>query len=364
MSSEREALDYPRGDIALEFCSECGFISNSAYDSKLTEYSGRYEETQGFSPTFTSFQEDLARRLVERYALYGKKIIEIGCGKGEFLTLLCDLGQNDGVGFDPAYLSDRTKNKSTDRIEFIKDFYTEKYAHHAGDFICCKMTLEHIPNPFDFVSTIRNSLGSRLNTIVFFQVPDVTRIVKNCAFEDIYYEHCSYFSPGSLARLFRTCGFDVLNLETCYEGQYTLIEAKANGKGNGVKPKLENDLEDLKCYVEGFQDKFKGVLETWTVRLKEIEEARQRVVLWGSGSKAVSFLTMLQIKDSINYVVDINPHKHGFYMPGTNQRIVPPEYLKKYMPDVVIIMNPIYLREIQEDLKNMKLTPELIGVGP
>ena len=40
--------------------------------------------------------------LIRRYDLRGKEVIEIGCGKGEFLSLLCEVGDNRGVGFDPA----------------------------------------------------------------------------------------------------------------------------------------------------------------------------------------------------------------------------------------------------------------------
>jgi hypothetical protein len=119
ISSKQEALNYPRADIRLGFCPNCGFISNVAYDSTLTEYSDRYEETQGFSPTFNSFQSDLAERLIEKYGLHGKKLIEIGCGKGEFLTLLCELGQNYGIGFDPTY---RSARKNTPTIPLILSF--------------------------------------------------------------------------------------------------------------------------------------------------------------------------------------------------------------------------------------------------
>ena len=69
LESEEEAKSYPRGSIDLGFCSACGFISNTSFDEKLTEYSGRYEETQGFSPTFRAFHENLANELIERHGL-------------------------------------------------------------------------------------------------------------------------------------------------------------------------------------------------------------------------------------------------------------------------------------------------------
>ena len=44
--------------------------------------------------------------------------------------------------------------------------------------------------------------------MVFFELPDTERVLTEAAFWDIYYEHCSYFTPGSLARLFRRTGFE------------------------------------------------------------------------------------------------------------------------------------------------------------
>jgi len=176
-----EAINYPKGDISLAFCRSCGFISNVAFDPQLNEYSSRYEETQRFSPTFNVFHRNLAIHLIERYNLYNKDIIEIGCGKGDFLSLLCELGKNRGVGFDPAYVSERSQAGGKD-ITFIQDFYSDRYLNYQGDFICCKMTLEHIQQTADFISMVRQSIKDKSNTIVFFQVPDASRILRELAF--------------------------------------------------------------------------------------------------------------------------------------------------------------------------------------
>ena len=58
---------------------------------------------------------------------------------------------------------------------------------------------------------------------MFFEVPDVGRVLREQAFWDIYYEHCSYFSPGSLARVFRANRFDVIELAKEYDEQYVMI---------------------------------------------------------------------------------------------------------------------------------------------
>ncbi len=360
---EREiALNYPKGDISLAFCRNCGFISNVAFDPLMHEYSSRYEETQGFSPTFNAFAKRLAISLIDRYDLHNKDIIEIGCGKGEFLTLLCDLGSNRGVGFDPAYINERDHNKVKDRITFIKDFYSEKYANYKGDFVCCKMTLEHIHKTADFVNIIRRFLGDRLKTLVFFQVPDVSRILRELAFWDIYYEHCSYFSIGSLARLFRRCGFDITELSKDYDDQYLLIVARPDDGKNASRFHEEEDLKGLSCYVEYFAKDCREKLDSWKRYLQANKKNQHRTVLWGGGSKSVAFLTTLNIQDEVEYVVDINPFKQGTYMAGTGQKIVAPEFLKEYKPDIVIVMNPIYRGEIKQDCKKLGLTPEIITV--
>jgi SAM-dependent methyltransferase len=95
-------------------------------DESLLEYSERYDPTQAFSQTFNRWHRQLAESLVERYELRGKRIIEIGCGKGEFLTMLCELGANSGVGFDPAVDSARTRAPEAGEVEFIQDFYSRR----------------------------------------------------------------------------------------------------------------------------------------------------------------------------------------------------------------------------------------------
>jgi SAM-dependent methyltransferase len=362
LSTREEALAYPKGDIALGFCQTCGFIANVAFDPSLHEYSSGYEATQAFSPTFNAFAHRLATRLIDQYDLHGKDIIEIGCGQGEFLTLLCELGGNRGVGFDPAYVSGRSESSTQDGITFIKDFYSEKYADYHGDFVCCKMTLEHIQHTADFVSTVRHSLRDQSDTIVFFQVPDVMRTLREVAFWDIYYEHCSYFSLGSLARLFRRCGFDVMNLAREYDDQYLMIETRPGDGEGGAFLEQENDLEDLTRDVAYFSENYPHELDAWRRDLQSIRQTGRRAVIWGAGSKGVAFLTTLHIQDEIEYAVDINLYKHGTYMAGTGQEIVAPGFLREYRPDVVIVMNPIYCGEIQQDLDRIGVAAELMPV--
>jgi SAM-dependent methyltransferase len=247
LASEAEARAFPRGAIRLGFCHACGFIANTAFDQALAEYSTRYEETQGFSPRFQRFADDLAHRLVDRFDLHDKDILELGCGKGEFLLRVCELGNNRGVGVDPSVVLDRVRGPAADRVSFIADLYRKQHADLPADFVICRHTLEHISDVAGFMELLRANLAGREATTVFFELPDVLRVLREVAFWDIYYEHCSYFTVGSLVRLFERNGFTVLDASLDYDDQYILLEARTDedsGGSGGLKERSGSPPEN------------------------------------------------------------------------------------------------------------------------
>jgi SAM-dependent methyltransferase len=362
MPTRERALNYPRRDLRLGFCPQCGFVSNIIFDPKVHEYSTSCEESQGFSPTFNAFARNLARRWVEQYQLQGKSVLEIGCGKGEFLVSLVENGMGRGIGIDPAFIPERLDTPVASRLEFIQDLYSEKYTHLRADVICCRHTLEHISPTSNFMSMIRRTIGDRPDTLMLFELPDVMRVLREAAFWDIYYEHCSYFTTGSLARLFRRTGFDLLELELEYDGQYIVIAGKPSGAQIQVSFSGENDLESVTAEVAQFPARFAKVKQHWLSTINGLRGEGKKLIVWGGGSKAVSFLTTLGLKDQIDYVVDINPHKHGKFVPGAGHAVKSPETLQAHKPDCVILMNPVYEGEVRAQLQGMGLSPRILPV--
>ena len=362
LETRDEASRFPRRDMALGFCEGCGFISNTIFDPQVMKYSAGYEEQQSFSSRFNLFAEDLARQLVDRYNLHDKSLVEIGCGKGDFLATLCELGNNRGIGVDPSYVPGRLTSPAADRITFIRDFYSERYSDLRGDLICCRHTLEHIHATKQFVETVRRTIGDESSTVVFFEVPDVTRVLREGAFWDLYYEHCSYFTLGSLARLFRSCRFEVLDLAKAFDDQYLLLEARPTNKVSTARFAQEEELEQEAKDVACFKLKYRAQVDEWKRRFEAMRSKKQRAAIWGSSSKCVAFLTTLQLDEGFDYVVvDINPHRHGKYLPGVAKEILSPRVLQEYRPDTVIPMNPIYCNEIRQELDGMGLQPEMIA---
>lgn len=363
LDSDSEATSFPRGDLVLAFCRTCGFVFNAAFVDEQPEYSQRYEETQGFSPHFMAFAQDLAKRWVDKYDLANGTALEIGCGKGEFLVEMAKAGAGHCIGIDPGVHPERIETPDGASMEWIVDFYGPEYGHIDADAVICRHTLEHIPDVGAFMRNIRTAIGDRPDTVVLFELPDVQRILDEVAFWDIYYEHCSYFSLGSLARLFRASGFEVLDLSLEYDGQYLLVEARPSTiPGAGELLDLEDDMDDLRRGVANFRDGYDRLVDTWRTTLGELRASGRRGVIWGSGSKGVSFISNLDVGEEIVAAVDINPHKWGKFMVGSGHPIIGPGELSGVAPDLVVAMNPVYLGEIGEELRSVGVETKLVAL--
>lgn len=360
MESYEQAVSYPRADLKLSLCESCGFITNTVFDVRHNDYSQEYEETQHFSSRFNSFARRLVTRLIDQFDIRGKRVLEIGCGKGEFLGLLCELGDNTGIGIDPGCRPERFPPAWARRIEVIQELYSDAWTHLTADVICCRHTLEHIGPTFEFLQTVRKSIGERSDTLVFFEVPDIRIVLEENRFWDLYYEHCSYFGLGSLSRLFRSCGFDIVNLERDFDDQYALLMARPSVAGGSPMLPEEDDLEELTAQVERFAGESQKAIAGWRDTLRQLSSSGRTIGIWGAGSKCVSFLTTTGLDEEIHAVTDINPHKQGRFLPGTGHVVSAPEDLIEQRPDVVVIMNPIYREEIRTQLEAMGLRPELL----
>ena len=359
-ATRENALQVKRGDLRLGFCTHCGHIYNYAFDPDQIAYTQAYENSLHFSPRFQQYADVLADRLINQYDVREKCIIEIGCGKGDFLRSLCAKGNNSGLGFDPGYEPQVTVPGSTNDVTIIQDYYSEQYAHYQADLICCRHVLEHVQDPRSFICSLRRTIKNQGSTTVYFEVPNVLFTLRDLAIWDLIYEHCSYFNTTSLTYLFATSGFTVSDVTETFEGQFLALEAFPSAAAISATSSPAASLRQLSRLVDAFEQSYRAKVDAWRCTLERIKENKQRAVIWGGGSKGITMSNILNVKDQIRYVVDINPRKHGMYIAGTGQCIVPPAFLGTYQPDVVIIMNAIYENEIRQMTKSMGVTPDFV----
>lgn len=355
-----EARSAPRGDIQLGFCNSCSHIYNQRYNPELVAYTQGYENSLHFSPRFQAYAHELAARLVQDHGLNKKTIIEIGSGQGDFLKMLCDLGDNRGLGFDPSYIPTPEADRDP-RLTFVPEYYAEEHAQSHTDFILSRHVYEHVPTPDAFLASLRRVIGDRRQIVVFFEVPNALFTLRELGIWDVIYEHYSYFTPLSLQTAFRKNGFEVLKVAETFNGQFLTIEAAPRDLRPAFSQPERGDLAPLIQYAAGFTEKYRSKLAYSVNMLEQAAQKGKKVVLWGAGSKGVTFLNVLgSHSHQIEYIVDINPRKKGKFVAGSGQEIIPPAFLTSYQPDVIIVMNANYKGEIQKDLENLGVAAEIL----
>jgi SAM-dependent methyltransferase len=354
--TRQQAIECPKGNVELAYCLECECIANLGVRHDSVGYDTEYENSLHFSPSFQCYAKALAAQLVERYRLRNKTIVEIGCGKGEFLAMLCELGENRGVGFDPSYANGRGNRAAGGGITYIQEFYSDSAASHPGDFICCRQVLEHVPDAKGFLALVRRN-SEQTNAPVFFEVPNARYMLEQAGVWDIIYPHAFYFLARTLDRLFRSCGFNVLELRQGFEGQYLLVGASPC-TDTARQATTFGEWPSSASLVYRFEQSYGKRVDELSQTFERLRAAHQRAVVWGAGAKAVAFLNKFKLDAPVDYVIDVNPYKQGKFLPGTGQRVVAPQFLKELRPGAVIIMNPNYRPEIQRQVESLGIQAE------
>jgi 2-polyprenyl-3-methyl-5-hydroxy-6-metoxy-1,4-benzoquinol methylase len=352
-ASEGEAADAPRGTIRLSYCRDCGHIVNSGFDPERVNYDNRFENSLAFSPRYRSYADATADRLIRRYRLRDKRIVEIGCGSGDFLRLLCAAG-NDGAGYDPSQPSGRYTAGRGGFAVIGRNFAVEDA--RGADLVCCRHVLEHLSEPGRLLHRLRANLS--IGSIVFFEVPNALFVFDRLSIWDIIYEHVSYFTPSSLAQAFRNAGFAIGRIETGFDDQYLCIEAVVDDSAVPwtMPPRPPDAL------YGSFPARFDERVARWRRQIDEARRLGRRVVVWGAGAKGAMFANLLRIPAGagIDWVVDVNPRKQGHFIPLTGQRIVGPDDLRRDPPDLVVIMNPEYEPEIRSMIAEIGIDAETV----
>jgi SAM-dependent methyltransferase len=354
--SREEALGAGLGTIELVLCKNCGHLYNRAFEPDRIAYTSDYENALHHSARFRAEAEAIVNRLIQAYDLRGKSIVEIGCGEAEFLSLVCARGGNNGVGYDPT--QERRQVRVGAGFMTIVPQIFNGHGGLAADAVCALHVLEHLSS---LEQTLRHARAAlKTQGLAYFQVPNGLYVIRDLSVWDLTYEHFSYFLPSSFQWALEKAGFHVQHLAPRFGRQYLDAEARA---ACPAQPSSGMPASDEFC--DSFPSALTEILGTWQQRLDELTARGCRIVLWGAGTKAVSFLNMLRCTADrgIEYVIDINPAKANRFVPGTAQQIMPPEFVREYAPDIVLVMNPEYLAEIRAMLGSLHVACDVTSVS-
>ncbi len=311
-------------------CQRCTLLQiPKKFEPKSTYYED-YLIDRKHSCYFNKYQEKAAKDFITRFKLKNKNLLEVGCGDGYFAEQL----KKEGAivtGIDPSESACYSTRKKGIQVicGYINKTLKLNSKFHA--FTLCQV-LEHIRNPQEFLSIIRENMYS--NGYGFIEVPSLTKTIGEKRFFDFFPDHVAYYNAASLSRVLKLSGFDVLDIHQSVQNEFLTAIVKVDKVKENTK--LQNEFSVFQNHAKVFVNSLR----------------QEKVIAWGAGIRGISVLSYSSITDKIvKYCIDSDKKKHGLFLPGSHLKVVGPEILKKEEFDVVIITASLYVDQIVKTLR-------------
>lgn len=310
-------------DLTVCQCSGCGLVQLS---NDPVPYYREAVRAVAFSEVIKDFKTKQLASFIQKYSLQGKKVVEIGCGGGEFLSLLQPFDVDAyGLEYSEESVTHCVKNGLKVSKGFIESS-TYKLNNAPFDAFLLLMFLEHMPDPNSALSGIYNNLSH--GAIGLVEVPNFDMMLRNKLFSEFIGDHLLYFSRETLQTTMNLNGFEIIE---CNELRDDYVISAV------VKKREKLDISNFYDY----QIKIKNEINEYIGRFGE-----KKVAIWGAGHQALAIIALTKIEDKIRYVVDSAPFKQGKYTPATHLPIVAPDTLYSEPVDAVIVMAASYSDEV------------------
>jgi 2-polyprenyl-3-methyl-5-hydroxy-6-metoxy-1,4-benzoquinol methylase len=321
---DEASLEAERGvNLTVCQCSECGLVQLS---EPPVPYYRDVIRAAAVSEPVTAFKTEQFSRLAEKYGLQGKKVIEIGCGKGEFLSLW----KNSGVqayGLEHAETSVRhCLENGLSAFQGYLDASEFQLPNGPFDAFALLMFLEHMPDPNASLRGIRNNLAE--DAVGLIEVPNFDMVVRNHLFSEFIADHLMYFTRDTLQFTLQLNGFEILECSELRD-DYVLSAI--------VRKRKSLDL----LAFHAAQDSVRQEIETFIDRFPP-----KSVAIWGAGHQALAMISLTGIAGKIKYVVDSAPFKQGKFTPASHLPIVSPDTLNQSPASALIVMAASYSDEV------------------
>jgi len=318
-------------ELKVYQCQKCGHVQ--LIQQLQDDYYEEYLMSHSHAKKMLNFQKKQAAAFVDNFALKGKRILEAGCGDGQFSLILKELGCIV-VSNEPSAIARAACEKKG--LKTIGD-YISKTTHlelkGTFDAFVARQVLEHVPLPNDFMQGVKNLL--KPDGVCLIEVPSLEQALEQNRFFDFFPDHLSYFSTSSLAHLFSKNIFEIVRTNRAMDGEYNEIW--------GISKTIP-DLSQIQIAANEISNSFQHFLD------REKSEG-STVAIWGAGAKGVLTLAMVDTSQ-IAYLIDLDPVKKGKFTPVSHLQVSSPDRLFSEPVDTIIITAMAYKDEIVQELKN------------
>ena len=352
---DKTTLSEDRGvDLDIYECESCGLIQLTG---EPVSYYRDVIRAAGVSDEMRKFRIGQFADFIEKNNLSDKKIIEIGCGNGEFMQFMKAAGGNV-CGLENS--EEAVKHCNEIGLDVMQGFPEGDDFSIPGaqfDAFYIMNFLEHIPDPRDFLYAIGRNLQEDAENIIvamvsvcdtvkevidnsdgsygLIEVPNMDMIIESMLFSEFMLDHLSYFTKETLAQLLSMCGFEVISCESVWH-DYCLSAVVRKRRRKSLDAFLirqDKLVKEIREYIDGFNNEGK------------------RVAIWGAGHEALAIMALSDLGGKIQYVIDSADFKQNKYTPGSHIPVFAPGRLIEEPVDAIIVMAGSYSDEVKKIIK-------------
>jgi SAM-dependent methyltransferase len=340
--------------LKIMSCNKCGFVYQKVtFD--INELSKIYESIYKsyHSPAISGIGSSLAHDFLQflensvSVNLKNKKVLEIGCYDGYFLSLLRDKYSCSVVGCDPSPGSKIAKEIG---IEVINAYFSPDLFDENFDIIVLRGIIEHIINPISFLKAVEKVTAE--NGIIAIEVPNVRYSLKNGVIGDFFHEHISYFTKNSLIHCLNLSGFETVKIEdTEYYIRATFKIPKSFSK-RAENIELKKEILKIKQLFGDYNENIKRLVYGLNELCETLSD--EEIYVYGGGGHTIGLLSKTDKFLRPIGVIDGDPSKEGKYIPGFNLPVYSKEIIENLdlEKSVIIVSSKIFQNEIINELKH------------
>ena len=360
------AEDHPLS-LTLCQCPSCGLVQ---FDTEPVDYYRDVIRAGGGTRTMTRLRhEEYARLLtaMQEQHIRGRRIVEVGCGRGEFLRMWQNLAEDPegaaalardqardplsgqpnaaplrlvGIEHKPSLVAEA--NAAADKMYRVyESFATGDVRYPEGPFDAFVQFnfLEHQPDPCDMLRNIWHNLKPQALGLI--TVPSFEYILRYNGYYELLRDHIANYTEFTLQKLLQDCGFELLSMDLVNRDTIEAIVRKAD----------PDELSELHYSgrlidVSALRDSYDRLSASVNAHIDHLSESHRTMAIWGASHQGFTLAATTKLGGRVEYIIDSAPFKQGRFSPASHIPIVAPDYAVAHPVDEILIVAPGYTDEI------------------
>lgn len=360
------AEDHPLS-LTLCQCPSCGLVQ---FDTEPVDYYRDVIRAGGGTRTMTRLRhEEYARLLtaMQEHHIHGRRIVEVGCGRGEFLRMWQNLAEDPegaaalardqardplsgqpnaaplhlvGLEHKPS-LVEEANAVADKKYRVYEGFATGDVRYPEGLFDAFVQFnfLEHQPDPCDMLRNIGRNLKPQALGLI--TVPSFEYILRYNGYYELLRDHIANYTEFTLQKLLQDCGFELLSMDLVNRDTIEAIVRKAD----------PDELSELHYSgrlidVSALRDSYDRLSASVNAHIDHLSESRRTMAIWGASHQGFTLAATTKLGGRVEYIIDSAPFKQGRFSPASHIPIVAPDYAVAHPVDEILIVAPGYTDEI------------------